>query len=183
MIVTVVRPYGGAEGKRVRVGTQFWVKKPGGKAAGPKGVLVIEFPRFQALKAKGMIVEGETDQAAPVIRVSTPRKAPVVGKRPAPKKTERDISNQRHKAGQNGGQTGKAAARSSSPAVQAPPASGGLLGQRAKRGQRASDGSPSTTPSNSAPGQTANMQQTGDGGDTTPPPSENGESNNPPPFL
>ena len=34
MLVTVARAYGGAEGKRIKVGQQFWAKKPGAKAAG-----------------------------------------------------------------------------------------------------------------------------------------------------
>lgn len=183
MIVTVVRPYGGQEGKRCRVGTQFWVVKPGGKAKGPEGILPITYDRFRDLKAKGLVTDQETTAAQPVAKVVTPRKAPGSQAGKGQKDpTQRQKSERRHKD-QNGGRTGKGAESSSSPAAQAQPGSGGLLGHRKKRGQRASDGSPSTTPSASVPGQTANTQQTGDGGGTTDQKSGTGEKETPPPFV
>lgn len=182
MIVTVLRPYGGLEGKRIRVGTQFWVLKPGTKGKPPKGMIIISYDRFRDLSLKGMVTEKETDIKPPVAKVVQPRKAPTVTV-PAPKaQTVREKSEQKHKP-QNGGRTGKGAALSSSQAAPAPGPSTGLLGRRQKRGQRASDGSQSTTLSNSAPGQTANTEQTGDGGDTTPKPSETGGQQTPPPFV
>lgn len=183
MIVTVVRPYGGQEGKRCRVGTQFWVVKPGGKAKGPDGLQPISYDRFRDLKAKGLVTDKDTDATPAVAKVTTPRKAPAAQRGKDQKElTERQKAARRHKD-QNGGRTGKGAARSSSPADQAQKPSGGLLGHRKKRGQRGSDGSPSTTVSKSVPGQTANTQQTGDGGGITDPKSGTGENETPPPFV
>lgn len=182
MIVTVIRPYGGLEGKRIRVGTKFWVTKPGTKGKPPKGMVIISYDRFRDLSQKAMVTDKETNIKPPVAKVVQPRKAPTVTA-PSPKaQTVREKSEQRHK-GQNGGRLGKAAESSSSQAAPAPGPSTGLLGRRRTRGQRGSDGSQSTTPSNSAPGQTANTQQTGDGGGTTPSTSETGEQTTPPPFV
>lgn len=185
MIVTVVRPYGGLEGKRIRIGTQFWVAKPGTKGTAPEGVTTIAFERYRELKARNMLVDGKPDGLPTRIKVANTRKAPAAasqkGKAPKPL-NDREKAEKRHK-GQNGGRTGRTAAPSSSQAAPAQEPSTGLLGQRKRRGQRASVGSPSTTGSNSAPGQTANTEQTGDGGGTTQNPSENGEKGTKPPFV
>lgn len=183
MKVSVIRPYGGAEGKRVRVGTVFWVVRPGAKGSGPKGLQPISYDRYRELTAKGMLQDGVSDTAPARAAVTTPRKAPAKGGGRDPKgETERQTSQKKHKAGR-GGQTGKAGAPSSLPVDPAPDKSGGLLGHRKRRGQRASDGSQSITPSDSAPGQTATTQQTGDGGGTTPAKSETGDKPTEPPFV
>lgn len=182
MIVTVLRPYGGQEGKRIRVGTRFWVTKPGTPGKPPEGVTIISYDRFQALSQKGMVTKDETDIKTTGAKVVQPRKAPAVTARTAKAKTDRQKSEQKHK-GQNGGRTGKGAGQSSSQAAPVPGPSTGLLGRRQKRGQRGSDGLQSTTPTASAPGQTANTQQTGDGGGTTDPASKTGEKQTPPPFV
>lgn len=173
MLVTVRRPYGGLEGRRVRVGTRLYVIKPGHKASdAPEGITAIAYTRYKDLAMNGLVT---TEALEAPKKVKLPEKAQRLGNGSGRKANkEREQAQKAHK--KTGGRTGKDAPPSSSPAAPAPEEKTGIFGARKRRGQRASDGSQSTTPSSSAPGQTANTPQTGDGGSTTDPQSQSGEN-------
>lgn len=182
MLIEVKRAYGGAEGKRVRVGTRFWVRYPGKKAA-PEGVLEISPARYQQLSQQRLVAPLEPgakveEQSRPRPEPRTRRPAaPVPGAKvepdspraPGPRTAAKSAEPKpkRTLPAPSGSPTGQAGRSSSSPA--APQTGTSTLKQRGtRRGQR-SDGSPSTTPSASAPGPTPSTAPTPDGGGTTPP--------------
>lgn len=182
MLVEVKRAYGGAEGKRVRVGDRFWVLRPGGKKA-PEGVQQITQARYQQLLQQRLV--GPAEAGAKVEEPSRPRPeprtrrpaAPVPGAKVEPDSTApraprprqaakaKDAEKPKSPRPPRGGQTGEGAPSSSSPA--APQTGGSTLKQRGTRRGQTSGGSSSTTPSGSAPGQTSSTPATPNGGGST----------------
>lgn len=185
MLVTVARAYGGAEGKRIKVGQQFWAKKPGTKD-GPKGVPVITYQRFQQLNAQGILVPADAKGAPKPIKAAAPKpsrnreNAPTREPRakvepdskpaatPDPRASTRENvpkdlpQRPRAKAGQTIAET------SSSSSPLAPQTGSSTLKQRGTRRKGSgSAGSPSTTESSSSPGPMSSTPVTGDGGDTS----------------
>lgn len=180
MLIEVKRPYGGAEGKRVRVGARFWVRYPGKKAA-PDGVLEITPARYQQLSQQRLVAAVDPD--AKVQEPSRPRPeprtrrpaAPVPGAKVEPDSPRGPGARTAAKSAEpkpkrilpvpSGSPTGPGARPSSSPA--GPQTGGSTLRQRGTRRGETSGGSPSTTPSDSAPGPTPSTAPTPGGGDTT----------------
>lgn len=180
MLIEIKRAYGGQEGKRVRVGQQFWVAAPGSKKA-PDGLVVITFSRWKQLEAARLAakVEGDSAPAAPRPARSSP--TPTRTPTPAPRsKVEPDsnapkqpgaraLSKAKEPAPQSprpgGPKDGKDATSSSSQA--APQIGKSGLKQRGTRRGTGSGGSSSTTPTSSAPGQTSSTPATPNGGDST----------------
>lgn len=185
MLVTVARAYGGAEGKRIKVGQQFWAKKPGAKA-GPKGIPEITYQRFQQLNAARIVVPADSAGAPQPLKASPPK--PSRNRENAPPrlpraKVEPDSSpaatpdprastrasvpkdlppRPRARAGQI------IAEPSSSSSPPAPQTGSSTLKQRGTRRRGAgSVGSPSTTESSSSPGPMSSTPATGDGGGTS----------------
>ena len=77
MLIEIKRAYGGQEGKRVRVGQQFWVAAPGAKKA-PDGLVVITFSRWKQLEAARLAakVEGDPAPARAPRESTTPKRSP-----------------------------------------------------------------------------------------------------------
>lgn len=163
MLVKVLRPYSGQEGRRVRAGTELFVQT--GKETAPEGVVTISVQRYKDLARVGLVEANKIDTEKRPARsgkaVAPPRK-PVsdkvakARKRQAPNTTApgKDPTTIR---------VGNRNAPSSSAVV---PASEGVTSKpRGKRGERA--GSPSTTPTASSENQTPSTQQTPPGGDNT----------------
>lgn len=186
MLVQVRRAYSGAEGKRVKIGQQFWVVKDS-KGKAPEGVPTISWSRYQQLAASRIVetAKGKPAPVQPKTKVE-PRPKPAPAKGQPGAKVEPDsrgaarkaaaANTPATKAGRHGGPTGADGASSSSPA--APQTGTSTLKQRGvRRGQR-SDGSPSTTPGASSPGPTSPTPATGDGGATT-----SASSETPPAFV
>lgn len=185
MLVTVTRAYGGAEGKRIKVGQQFWARKPGSKA-GPKGMIEISYTRFQQLKAHRLAVEADAPGAPKPVKAAPPKPsrnrelAPVRQPRakvepdskpaatPDPRKSTRDNvdKNLPPRPRAKAGQIIPDASSSSSPPV--PQTGSSTLKQRGTRRRGSeSGGSPSTTESSSSPGPMSSTPATGDGGGTS----------------
>lgn len=185
MLVTVTRAYGGAEGKRIKVGQQFWAKKPGAKA-GPKGMIEISYMRFQQLKANRIAIEADAPGAPKPIKAPPPKPsrnrelAPTRQPRakvepdskpaatPDPRSSTRasvpkeNPPRPRAKAGQIIEET------SSSSSLPGHQTGSSTLKQRGTRRRGSeSGGSPSTTESSSSPGPMSSTPVTGDGGGTT----------------
>lgn len=184
MLVTVTRAYGGAEGKRIKVGQQFWVRKPGTKA-GPKGVAEISYTRFQQLKAHKLAIESDAPGAPRPVKAPPPKPsrnrelAPTRQPRakvepdskpaatPDPRSSTRENVPKENppRPRAKAGQTIEDPSSSSSP--RAPQTGSSTLKQRGTR-RRGSEsaGSPSTTESSSSPGPMSSTPATGDGGGT-----------------
>lgn len=188
MLVQVRRAYSGAEGKRVRIGTRFWVAKDS-KSKAPDGVLTISWARYQQLAASRIVELADGKKAPPQPKAKVdPRPKPAPSKREPGAKVEPDSRSAARKAATantpppppkhapRGGPTGEAAESSSSQA--APQTGKSTLKQRGVRRGRRSDGSQSTMPGDSSPTPTSSMPATVDGGATTPPSSET-----PPAFV
>jgi hypothetical protein len=186
MLVQVDRPYGGAEGKRVRVGQRFWVKSPGAGKKPQADLREISHPRYVQLKSMKLVspvAAGDTgpgarskvereprnrvapDPRAKVLPDSAPPKAPgadpkKASKAAAPKSKAAPGS---RPGGRSTGETGQP---SSSQAGR--PTKPSTLKQRGvRRGDRAPGGSPSTTPTASPPGASPSTPATPVGGATT----------------
>ena len=166
MLVKVIRPYSGQEGKRVRIGTELFVQT--GKESAPDGVAVISVQRYRDLARVGLVEKDKLpNDEKPSSRTSSRRAAPPAGK---PKSAE--VAKARKQQARNPAEKGKDPtsirvgnrnAPSSSVVV---PASEGVTSKpRGKRGERA--GSPSTTPTASSQTQMSSMPQTPPGGDNT----------------
>ena len=177
MLVQVRRAYSGAEGKRVRIGTQLWVAKDS-KSKAPDGVQTISWARYQQLSASRIVEPADGRKAPPQPKAKVePRPKPAPSKGEPGAKIEPDSRSAARKAAAantppppskhapRGGLTGEGAESSSSQA--APQTGKSTLKQRGvRRGQR-SGGSPSTTPGDSSPTPTSSTPATGDGGGTT----------------
>lgn len=180
MLIEIKRAYGGQEGKRVRVGQQFWVSAPGSKKA-PAGLVTITFARWKQLEAARLAAKVEGDAPAPAPRperssptpTRTPSRIPRSKVEPdsTPPKSmgARAASKAKEPAPQSprpgGPKAGQEATSSSSPAAPQIGASG--LKQRGTRRGKAPAGSSSTTPTGSAPGQTSSTGATPNGGAST----------------
>lgn len=178
MLIEIKRAYGGQEGKRVRVGQQFWVAAPGSKKA-PDGLVVITFSRWKQLEAARLAakVEGDPAPARAPRESTTPKRSPSPVPRSkvepdsnAPKQPgARAVSKAKEPAPQSprpgGPKDGKDATSSSSQA--APQIGKSGLKQRGTRRGTGSGGSSSTTPTSSAPGQISSTPATPNGGDST----------------
>lgn len=187
MLIEVTRPYGGAEGKRVKPGTRFWVKQPG-KIGKPAGLLEIAPTRYQQLKSMKLVKPLGPVAEAPPAPQAKPAKEP--RSKPAPQPRNKVEPDSRPPAPSAPGPRAAAKSQSpkdpidpakrpgGSPAGKAEPSSSSLAGRPTKpstlkqRGVRRSDsrsaGSLSTTPGDSAPGPSSSTPATPDGGGTTP---------------
>lgn len=179
MLIEIKRAYGGLEGKRIRVGDRFWVLAPGGKPA-PEGIRTMELQRFNQLKQQRLAdkVQPGSSPARPTKERQAPRRQPA----PEPRAkvqpdsngskagvSERLASKKKEPAPRSsplgGPKAGEAVTSSSSQA--APQTGTSTLKQRGTRRGQAPAGSPSTTPTDSSPGQTSSTPATPNGGDTT----------------
>lgn len=191
MLIEVVRPYGGAEGKRVKIGRRFWVQTPKTKA--PPGVQEITQTRYAALKNMRLVVpvtaasapapKAKPDRApgskpapapraapapAPLSKVepdSKPPAAPAPGARSAAKaqvqKTKASA------ASRPGGQPSAEGGQQSSSQAGRPTKPSTLKQRGVRRGDSPPSGLPSTTPGDSPPGQPSSTDATPAGGGTT----------------
>lgn len=176
MLVKVLRPYSGLEGKRIRVGTELFVNVDGSEA--PEGHLVISIQRYKDLARVGLVEKDMIDTEKPVKRTGknvAPPNRQVSDKVATARKQQAPNTSKKGKD-PTSIHVGKANALSSSVVV---PASEGVTSKpRGKRGERA--GSESTTPTESSETQTPSTQQTPPGGDSTEPPSNQTQD---PPFV
>jgi hypothetical protein len=173
MQVVVAKPYSGAEGKRIKRGTRFWVARISSEEA-PGGTPTISWNRWMEMKRSGLAVEdvGTIPRASKEDRPTparTPSKAPA-GKAEEGRKTKvepnpRNKTLSDHKAAAPGGRPGKTAQPSSSQV--GPQTGASTLKQRGNRRGQRSGGLPSTTPGDSSPGLTPSTDVTLDGGGTT----------------
>lgn len=177
MLVVVERAYSGAEGKRVKAGTRFFVQKnPAAKA--PEGVLAITWNRWQEMQRSRLAKEENPSSPKPAApKPNTPARRPAAQPSLDPKaKVEppsRGAAQAKAKAetkaaktpSRPGGKTGRAAQPSSSQAV--PQTGSSTLKQRGNRRGQTSAGSQSTTLSDSSPGQTSSTLATPAGGGTS----------------
>lgn len=176
MLVKVLRPYSGQEGKRVRVGTELFVNVEGSEA--PEGAIVISVQRYKDLSRVGLVETGMVDTEKPAKRTGK-NVAP-----PKPKVTDK-VANARKQQAPNTTKKGKDPTSIRIGKVNAPsssvvvPASEAVTSKpRGKRGERA--GSESTTPTVSSETQTPSTPQTPPGGDSTEPPLNPTQD---PPFV
>lgn len=179
MLVVVERAYSGAEGKRVKAGTRFFVKKTS-TAKGPEGVQEITWQRWQEMQRSKLAAEENPKSPKPVAPkpvtpARRPSSAPVLDPKAKVEPPSRGAAQAKAKAAtpavktaaRPGGKTGAAAPSSSSQAAR--PTGSSTLKQRGNRRGQTSGGSPSTTPSDSSAGQTSSTPATPAGGGTTSP--------------
>lgn len=187
MLIEVKRPYGGAEGKRVKPGTRFWVALPGKGKKPQRDLREITMGRYQQLKGMRLAEPVDPRLAAVAAPMDKRDRQPQRGTAPTP--ANKVMPDSQPKAPPAPG--GRAASKAQSPKTAAskaarpgggqPGAEDGLqsssLGGRptkpstlkqrgVRRGDR-SDGSPSTTPGDSSPGLTASTPATPAGGVST----------------
>ena len=187
MLVEVVRPYSGLEGKRVKPGTRFSVDKE------RPGLQMITIHRANALKRNHLIkeiaIEGETpmelEAPRPAKNQNRPRRpvakveedsAPGPSRErdaqrrrtssKAPRRQDPEPAAPRKLSGPAGSLTGQDALSSASPAAR--PITSSTLRQRGTRRDKASGGSQSTTHSDSSPGPKSSTPATTPGGEPSP---------------
>lgn len=178
MLVKVLRPYSGIEGRRVRSGTALFISD--GTSEVPEGAIAVSPARYRELERVGLVEPG---------KLAT-EKGPKRPGRAAPpnKKPTNAIADTRRKLAPNttapgkdptGIKIGRANALSSSVVVPASESvtSKPLRNTRGRRGERA--GSPSTTPIESSTDQTSSTPPIEPGGESTEPKPGTGAE---PPF-
>lgn len=177
MLVVVERAYSGAEGKRVKAGTRFFVQKTA-SAKPPEGVRVITWQRWQEMQRSRLAAEENPKSPKPaapkpVTPARRPHAAPHLDPKAKVEPPSRGAAQAAAKAAtpaaktpaRPGGKIGKDAQSSSSRAV--PQTGSSTLKQRGNRRGQTSGGSPSTTLSDSSLGQTSSTPATPAGGGTS----------------